>query len=111
MTNKYKSKIKHLLEKYPRFIFVNVNSDEEVGLYVIGLALLESGNFRVAGRIEREDSKAIQRGHNVHVKKFMDTSYNWRVLSYDEYDDNDGGQIHTEIILETPKQILSKATF
>lgn len=72
--------------------------------------MLESGNFKVAGRIERDDSKVICRGHKVRVKDFMETEYDWKVLSYNEYDnDPEDNQISIQVILETPRAIIHKA--
>jgi hypothetical protein len=91
-----------LFIKYPRAITVILNSDEELGIYVKGMCIVNDNEIRVAGCINREDSQIIKRAHRptlMEADVLNELAQVFYVKEYHEYDDNDGGQIHVELII------------
>jgi hypothetical protein len=91
-----------LFIKHPRAITVRLNSDEQLGVYVKGMCIVNDNEIRVAGFIEREDSQIIRRAHRptlLEADVLNELASAWYVKDYHEYDDNDGGQIHVELVI------------
>ena len=91
-----------LFIKYPRAITVRLNPDEELGIYVKGMCIVNNNQIRVAGCIERENSQIIKRAHRptlLEADVLNELAPAWYVKEYHEYDDNDGGQIHVELVI------------
>ena len=74
-----------------------LNPDETLHVYVKAMQLSGTNGVRVAGAIEREDSGVFSRTNHPIVRDFFGIPM--LVVKYDEYDDNDGGQIHVEFIM------------
>jgi hypothetical protein len=91
-----------LFIKHPRAITVRLNSDEALGIHVKAMKILNENEIRVAGFIEREDSQIFFRAHRPTLleadvlNEFAPLFY---VKDYHEYDDNDGGQVHVELVI------------
>jgi hypothetical protein len=91
-----------LFIKYPRAITVRLNSDEDLGIYVKGMMILNDNEIRVAGCIERDDSQIFFRSHRptlLEADVLNELAPVFYVKEYHEYDDKDGGQIHVELII------------
>jgi hypothetical protein len=88
--------------KYPRAIAVIINTDEDLGVYVKGMKLINDDEIRVAGMIERDDSQIFFRAHRPTLREadiLNQLAPAFYVKEYHEYDDNDGGQIHVELVI------------
>ena len=81
----------------PRHVQIILNPDETLGVYVKAMEIAGPYGVRVAGAIEREDSTAMRRTNNPIVKDFF--GFTMLVVKYDEFDDNDGGQIHVQFTM------------
>jgi hypothetical protein len=89
--------MKDMILNAPRAIQINLNPDETLHVYVKAMQISGVNGVRVAGAIEREDSAAFRRTNHPLVKDFF--GFTMLVVKYDEFDDNDGGQIHVEFIM------------
>jgi hypothetical protein len=88
--------------KYPRAVAVKINSDEDLVVYVKAMKLVSDDEIRVAGMIERDDSQIFSRAHKPTLREadiLNELAPAFYVKEYQEWDDNDGGQIHVELVI------------
>ena len=89
--------MKDMILNHPRSVQIMLNPDETLHVYVKAMQISGTNGVRVAGAIEREDSAAFRRTNHAIVKDFF--GFCMLVVKYDEFDDNDGGQIHVDFIM------------